>query len=184
MSGANPVEDAQARAVRVVVSNRYGVLGTVDSDGPWVAALAVFPTESGRLMFMSPAASRHAMAILADPRVSLVMFDSHLTGAEVESLQISGNVEVLNLTIASAMEFARAVKPRLGVASMAKEAAEMVKNRSDYAIFRLTITDSYVLDQAAYRKNGFDARQPVDGEAAVSKATFILLERKASENAV
>jgi len=170
VNGSDDTKTVLRRAAAVVRENYYGVLGTIDPTGPWTAVVAVFPTESGELLFTSPGRTRHGTAVLQDARAAMVIFDSKAVGGDAESLQMSGTVDVLPLVQSNAEKLVAARRYRGRSVALDRSTVEQVLNRAGYAIFRFTAKDSYVLDQDAYHENGYDARQSVDGLLAVAHA--------------
>lgn len=148
----NPVD----RAAAVLRDNSYFVLATTDSTGPWAAALAYTLKAPDRLYFVSSRASRHARSIEATGTVAGVIYDSRAETADVESIQFSGSaVQVMDAsTIEAALECNAADLETLTAAGATK------------ALYEVTITDAFVLDQAAWEERQEDAREPVDFAAA------------------
>jgi uncharacterized protein YhbP (UPF0306 family) len=71
---------------RLLLANRYLVLGTADADGqPWVTPVFFVPLEPDRVCWVSSAASRHSRNIVARAALAITVFDSSVAVGRAEA---------------------------------------------------------------------------------------------------
>jgi len=71
---------------RLLVANRYLVLGTADADGqPWVTPVCFAPLEPDRVCWVSSPDSRHSVNLTARAAVAITVFDSTVEVGEAEA---------------------------------------------------------------------------------------------------
>lgn len=155
------IAPASERGRQVLNQNKFFALATVDENGPWTACLAYTVGPPACLYFFSERASRHGSAILAgNTRVAGVIYDSRATPDEVESIQFSGRGEVAH-DEASIRHVLEAGAKCDGNSPPTGEEVKAQLKKSSTLLFRITIEDAYVLDQALFASKGIDAREPV-----------------------
>ena len=150
------IEPANARASKVLASNCYFALATTDADGPWVAALAFTRLAPNYLCFFSQTTSRHGRALRDGAAVAGLIYNSQCSAEDAESIQFSGRGEVKHdrETIAAV----------LGAGSDTADPAEVEKHLQDETtlLYRISVDEAWVLDQAIFQEKGVDAREPFD----------------------
>lgn len=92
-------DELVAHARDLVERNRYLTLGTVTADGsPWTSPV-YFAADADRWEFywVSAQDTQHSRNLAADPRVSLVVFDSSVLPYHGRSLYVVGEAGALDL---------------------------------------------------------------------------------------
>ncbi len=142
------------RARAVLAANRYLVLATQDANGPWAAALA-YTLIDGSFYFFSERASRHGAALLSGGPVAGVIYNSQCAVDEAESIQFSGHGVLAHErgSIAAVLAASGAIPTDAQIAD------EFSKTKT--ALFRVTPTKVFVLDQTLYSTESVDGREPV-----------------------
>jgi hypothetical protein len=85
------VPSPEERALKIISNNRYLVLATCDSDGPWAAPLAFVWLPDGGFTFYSAMQARHVC-----PRGTVVagaIFDSTASSDEADGVQFSASMD-------------------------------------------------------------------------------------------
>lgn len=141
----------EARAADILRRQRYLVLGTVDADGPWTAALQYRLLRGGAMYVETHTETRHSRAVLDDPRVSAAIID---TDAEADGVQLAATARIVAAAHVDAV-LARQLSstPPYDLATPGKHLIE------------LTVTALYVFDHAAWARTRLDARLAVDPAA-------------------
>ncbi len=152
------------RAQNVLKQNPYFVLATIDTEGPWAAALAYTWAFPGYLYFFSELDSRHGRALAQPSQVAGVIFDSRATPDMVESLQFSGRAEIFHTKAAIETVLTLSAK-RTGAKNPSNDTINEQFMHPSTRLFRVSIESSYVLNQARFAKDGTDGREQVDTEA-------------------
>jgi uncharacterized protein YhbP (UPF0306 family) len=71
------VSEPADAARRILATNRYAVLATVDPDGqPWVTPVWFAHVDLDRVVWVSSPDTRHSQALAGHPAVALTVFDS------------------------------------------------------------------------------------------------------------
>jgi uncharacterized protein YhbP (UPF0306 family) len=85
------MESYRQEARRIMQSNNYMVIATVNNNGnPWAATVLYVYDKDYSFYFLSSVDSRHAKNITEDPNVSFVIFDSDQAVGESEGIQAEG----------------------------------------------------------------------------------------------
>lgn len=150
------------RALDVLKSNKFFVLGTADAQGPWTAAVAFTPFSPADLYFMSQRSSRHAQAIGTGGQVSGVIYDSRAKPEDVESIQFSGWAEEMKKDLQLARKILKRSAELTGSVQMSADEEESFLSGEDLGIYLIRVEKTFVLDQQAWQEKGVDARQEVD----------------------
>lgn len=161
------MQTPEDRAIRVIQNNKYMVLATADSDGPWAAALAFVIVGRSELAFISQRSSRHGSAIGKSSAVGGVIFDSQAEAADVESVQFSGTC----VDVGDDEDAIRRVLAAGGAcdgSAVSYEEVKKIQSDPEKGVYVTTLQELYVLDQAAWQKQQIDARETVDKEAVFS----------------
>ncbi len=81
-------------ARRVIDSNRYMTIGTVDDAGhPWVSPVYFTPVGYRVFYWVSSPETRHSRNIAQRPQVSIVVFDSQVQIGGAEAVYLAGRAE-------------------------------------------------------------------------------------------
>lgn len=170
----NSIQPALERAVGVLTANRYFVLSTSASDGPWAAALAYTLRAPNLLYFVSSASSRHAQDIGRASSIAGVIFDSTARTEDVESIQFSGNcVEVHDHVDEIRAVLGSSARRSGGQPPEEDEVASLAKG-GEKRMYRVEVQRGFVLDQLAWLERGLDAREEFDVIRAFSAADAAL----------
>lgn len=143
---------ALARAKTVLASNKYFALATVDESGPWVATLAYTIGPPNCLYFFSEKTSRHGQALLNGSVVAGVIYNSQCSASDAESIQFSGIGELAHNK--------ETITFVLGLSATQDQVAKSLQNTSTL-LFRVSISDAFVLDQELFSAKGIDGRESV-----------------------
>ena len=150
------------RAQMVLKDSRYFSLGTVDSEGPWVAVLAYVLGPPNCIYFFSERWSRHGRAILDGGSVAGVMYDSRCRPADAESFQFAGTCEVVD-DRATLFDVLKLTAKRDGKPAPDDETLRSMLQRSA-VLFRVSVNAGFVLDQTLFAMEKIDGREAVSVE--------------------
>ncbi|MGH2755140.1 MAG: pyridoxamine 5'-phosphate oxidase family protein [Actinomycetota bacterium] len=148
-----------AMAKRIIGSNRYMTIGTVDPAGrPWVTPVYFGHRDYRELFWISSREAEHSVNISRRSEVSIVVFDSSVPIGGAEAVYMSGTAK----TIESPTEedCAAAFRPRFeGVRSMSPDELRGGRLR----LYRADVTQHWVLIRGndPVWGRGTDERLPV-----------------------
>lgn len=77
-------------AKQIIDSNIYMSLATFADEKPWACALFMGVDENYHLYFVSNIKALHVQNVLKNPRVAVVIFDSHSIAGRANGVQLSG----------------------------------------------------------------------------------------------
>lgn len=160
-SQENTMENRDARAIKVLTEARWVVLGTVDADGPWTAAVAHTYVPNTGFYTISAIDSRHGKAIARNGVVSGVLCDSAIDPAEVESIQFVGHAVQISDDVAELQRLISLAHPEL-TPDKVKEDAMKIASDPGKALYYVAFKEMYVLDQEGWKATGIDSRLEVD----------------------
>jgi nitroimidazol reductase NimA-like FMN-containing flavoprotein (pyridoxamine 5'-phosphate oxidase superfamily) len=168
--GMPDIKSPDERAVEVMLANKYLALATMDAHGPWAAGIAHGIVPPNHIGFLSYLDSRHIKAIVEDPRVAGVIFDSRASTEEVESIQFSG-IATLDQSEETIRRLFKYSAMRTKEAMVPDETILKHASQDDPVLVMIEVERMYVLDQHQYENSGKDGREPVD-LMAVFKSYF------------
>jgi nitroimidazol reductase NimA-like FMN-containing flavoprotein (pyridoxamine 5'-phosphate oxidase superfamily) len=94
----NRQHELVAMARRIIDSNRYMTIASVDEDGgPWATPVYFNPDGYGRLYWISSPETRHSRNIANTPDVSIVVFDSTVEIGRAQAVYMRARAEQVAL---------------------------------------------------------------------------------------
>ncbi|MDF2916267.1 pyridoxamine 5'-phosphate oxidase family protein [Microbacterium sp. NPDC086615] len=152
----------EQRAAAILASQRFVVIGTADTDGPWTAAAQYRLVPRG-LYVESDRGSRHARAIAASGVASGVVYDSSAALTDADGVQFSFRAAEVDAEAAAVRGVLGARLPRDATARGELEAeVTAVLAVPTKRLYTLDVERAYVFDRDAWRTRGTDARIEVD----------------------
>ena len=146
MNPEDAATDPTALARELVAANVYLTLATADADGvPWASPVWFAARGLDLFAWASKPGARHSLNIAANPRVSLVIFDSTKAEGEGSALYVSATAALVDDTDfedALAVYNARSIARSLGLwdASRLQEGAR-------HRLYRAVALEVHLLDE-------------------------------------
>ena len=136
-------DDLLAHARGIIASNFYLVLGTTGPDGhPWTAPVYFAPSGDRDLIWVSERDAVHSGHLAAHPRVSMVVFDSTVAPYHGRAVYAVGEAREVS---GADLEHALRSYPRADGGGAAPVTREDVTGPSAYRLYRVTVSDMWVL---------------------------------------
>ena len=146
MKPEDAATDPAGLAEELVAANVYLTLATADADGvPWASPVWFAARGLDQFVWASKPGARHSLNIAANPRVSLVIFDSTTAEGEGSALYVSATAALVDDTEfedALAVYNARSVERGLGLWD-----ASRLQEGSRHRLYRAVALEAFVLDE-------------------------------------
>lgn len=146
MKPEDAATDPTGLAHELVASNVYLTLATADADGvPWASPVWFAARDLEQFVWASKPGARHSLNIAANPRVSLVIFDSSKAEGDGSALYVSATAAVVDkdgFADALAVYSARSVTRGLGLWDPAK-----LHEPARHRLYRAVALEVFVLDE-------------------------------------
>ena len=142
-SAARGRPTAMDEAAAIIASTDYMTLATADADGlPWATPVWFAPDEERALLWLSRAEARHSRNLRAQPRLSIVIFDSRVPSDQAAAVyfdavaeQVDDGIETYN---AYSLEHGRGEWTRADISAP-----------SPLRLYRAEITERWLLSAGA-----------------------------------
>ena len=145
MKPQDAATDPTGLAHALVTENSYLTLATASADGtPWASPVWFAARGLEEFIWASKPGARHSLNIAANPRVSLVIFDSSKAEGQGSALYVSataGLVDEAGFEDALARYNARSVDSGLG-----EWDASRVREGAKHRLYRANTLEAFVLD--------------------------------------
>ncbi|MGH3714089.1 MAG: pyridoxamine 5'-phosphate oxidase family protein [Micromonosporaceae bacterium] len=129
-------------AKRVIDTNKYLTLGTVDADGqPWVSPVFFTPEAYTHFYWVSSPESRHSRNLADHPGLSIVVFDSSVPIGGAEAVYMTGRAGLVpddELERCSALYSGRLPELR-------HFPPEQLREPAPFRLYRATVSEHSVL---------------------------------------
>jgi nitroimidazol reductase NimA-like FMN-containing flavoprotein (pyridoxamine 5'-phosphate oxidase superfamily) len=141
----NGQQELEAMARRVIDSNRYMTIASLDEDGaPWATPVYFCPDGYGRLYWISSPETRHSRNIAKAPDVSIVVFDSSVEIGHAEAVYMRARAE--EVAAPTEEDCARAFRPRFqGVKNFGPDE---LRSPAGLRLYRAAVDQHWVLIRA------------------------------------
>ena len=137
--------DPSRLAHALLAENSYATLATAGSDGaPWASPVWFASRGLEEFVWASKPGARHSLNIAANPRASLVIFDSSAAPGEGSALYASTHCALVDepgLPDALAVYNARSLERGLG-----EWRADQLRPPSRHRLYRAVVLEVFVLD--------------------------------------
>ena len=92
----DPNPELEAMARRVIDGNRYMTIASIDGRGhPWATPVYFSPGGYREMYWISSPETQHSRNIVAQPAVSIVVFDSQVAIGHAEAVYMQGRAQEL-----------------------------------------------------------------------------------------
>lgn len=151
-----PGQDLNTLARVIIESNFYLTLGTANVRGePWVSPVYYAVSGYKTFYWVSSPEARHSRNLVANPHVSIVIFDSQVAIGAAQAVYMSAIAEEQT---GADLEQGIAIYSARSLAHGAKEwSLDDVQSPAVYRLYRATVSEQWVLDAGSSP----DRRAPV-----------------------